>query len=294
VFYRPKTAAITYSSGTQTALEVTNNVVYNGAMMTTVPSGTTMAANQVVDPLLTNTSSAPYDFHLTAQSPAINAALSVPEVTVDYDGTPRATGVADIGAFEYGDGGAPTAQVATPSISPNGGTITGPTAVTLATATTGASIRYTTDGSMPTATSRLYSGPFTVDATVTVRAQAFKSGMADSLVVLATFQKADAPVDPPATPPTDITPPTVAFTQPANGERITRNGPVTIAATASDDVEVASVRFSIDGETISTDTTAPYSTSYKFNKVAAGQHVLTATATDTAGNTESASITISR
>jgi hypothetical protein len=147
---------------------------------------------------------------------------------------------------------------------------------------------------MPTATSRLYSGPFTIDATVTVRAQAFKSGMADSLVVLATFQKADAPVDPPATPPTDITPPTVAFTQPANGERITRNGPVTIAATASDDVEVASVRFSIDGETISTDTTAPYSTSYKFNKVAAGQHVLTATATDTAGNTASASITISR
>jgi hypothetical protein len=108
VFYRPKTAAITYSSGTQTGLEVTNNVVYNGTMMTTVPSGTTMAANRVADPLLVNPTS--YDFHLTGQSPAINAALSVPEVTVDFDGTPRATGVADIGAFEYGNDGA----VATP------------------------------------------------------------------------------------------------------------------------------------------------------------------------------------
>jgi hypothetical protein len=113
VFYRPKTAAIFYGTGTQTNLQVTNNVVYNGTMMTTVPSGTTMAANQVGDPLLTNTTSAPYDFHLTAQSPAINAALSLTEVTADFDGTPRATGVADIGAFEYGNDSA----VATPPTS---------------------------------------------------------------------------------------------------------------------------------------------------------------------------------
>jgi hypothetical protein len=118
--------------------------------------------------------------------------------------------------------------------------------------------------------------------------------MLDSLVALATFQKADASSDPLPSPALDATPPTVAITRPLDQARITTNAPVTIAATASDNVGVASVRFSIDGQTIATDTTAPYSTSYKFNRVSAGQHVLTATATDTAGNTATATITVWR
>jgi hypothetical protein len=270
---------------------VTNNMVHGASMLTKTPSGTSVSLNQTADPLMVNVTSAPYDFHLTGQSLAINAALTVPEVTVDFDGTPRPTGVADTGAYEYVDS-TTTTQVATPTISPNGGTITGPTSVTLATATSGASIRYTTDGSTPTSSSTLYSGAFTVDASVTIMAQAFKSGMLDSLVAIATFQKNQA--DPSPAPSGDTTPPTVSITKPLDQARITTNGPVTISATASDDVQVASVKFSLDGRTIATDTTAPYATSYKFNKVTAGQHVLTATATDSAGNTATASITIWR
>jgi hypothetical protein len=50
-------------------------------------------------------------------------------------------------------------------------------AVTLACATSGAAIRYTTDGSAPTPASSLYSAPFSVAAGTLVRATAFKSGL---------------------------------------------------------------------------------------------------------------------
>ena len=52
--------------------------------------------------------------------------------------------------------------------------------VTLTPVTTGSQIRYTTDGSDPTASSTLYSAPFTVSVTCTVKARAFKTGLIDS------------------------------------------------------------------------------------------------------------------
>ncbi|MHB8964006.1 MAG: chitobiase/beta-hexosaminidase C-terminal domain-containing protein [Saccharofermentanales bacterium] len=52
--------------------------------------------------------------------------------------------------------------------------------VTLYTATSGATIRYTTDGSIPTSSSAVYSGPLTVDYTVCINARAFKTGMETS------------------------------------------------------------------------------------------------------------------
>ena len=52
----------------------------------------------------------------------------------------------------------------------------------------GAEIRYTTDGSEPTATSgSVYSGPVQVSATTTIRAYASKTGWTDSPVASATF-----------------------------------------------------------------------------------------------------------
>ncbi len=77
--------------------------------------------------------------------------------------------------------------VATPTITPSGGTFSGSVSVTLATATSAAEIRYTTDGSTPTASSTLYSGSFTLNTSATVKALALKSGMANSAVASVSF-----------------------------------------------------------------------------------------------------------
>jgi uncharacterized repeat protein (TIGR03803 family) len=73
---------------------------------------------------------------------------------------------------------------AAPVFSPGAGTYTSAQTVTITSATSGASIRYTTDGSTPTETAgTLYSGPFSVSTTATLSAIAFKSGLADSAVI---------------------------------------------------------------------------------------------------------------
>jgi hypothetical protein len=59
--------------------------------------------------------------------------------------------------------------------------------VTLQTTTSGASIRYTLDGTAPGASSPLYSGPFQLNNSATVSARAFKSGSTDSGVASASF-----------------------------------------------------------------------------------------------------------
>jgi hypothetical protein len=77
--------------------------------------------------------------------------------------------------------------VATPTITPNGGSYTGSVSVTMATTTAGATIRYTTDGSNPTTSSTLYSGAFTLGSSATVKAAAFMNNYNPSGVASATF-----------------------------------------------------------------------------------------------------------
>lgn len=58
-------------------------------------------------------------------------------------------------------------------------------------AESGAEIRYTLDGSNPTASSTLYSAPFTLSETTTVRAVAIKDGVM-STVASRTFTKTES------------------------------------------------------------------------------------------------------
>ena len=80
-----------------------------------------------------------------------------------------------------------TAKVATPTFSPAGGTYTSTQSVTLSCATSGATIRYTTNGSTPSASSPAYSSPITVSSTTTIKAYAVNAGMTDSDVASATY-----------------------------------------------------------------------------------------------------------
>ena len=84
----------------------------------------------------------------------------------------------DSGTTGGGTGSVDPVTVAAPQFS--GETqFTESTTVTM-TAEDGAEIRYTTDGSEPTATSTLYSAPVTLTATTTVKAKAFKNGTAST------------------------------------------------------------------------------------------------------------------
>ncbi len=85
--------------------------------------------------------------------------------------------------------GAPGSTVATPVISPNGGTFTGSVSVSLSCTTAGATIRYTTDGNTPTSSSAQYDAPLAVTASTVLKARAFLSGWSDSNVAAATFTK---------------------------------------------------------------------------------------------------------
>ena len=80
-----------------------------------------------------------------------------------------------------------TQQVATPAFSPAGGTYSSAQSVAISCGTSGATIRYTTDGSTPTSSSTVYSGPITVSSTTTIKAYATVSGMTDSAVASATY-----------------------------------------------------------------------------------------------------------
>jgi hypothetical protein len=73
--------------------------------------------------------------------------------------------------------------VATPTFSPGGGSYASAQSVALASSTSGASIRYTTDGSAPSETAgELYSDPIQVSSNSTLNAIAYRSGLTTSAI----------------------------------------------------------------------------------------------------------------
>ena len=83
---------------------------------------------------------------------------------------------------DYTPGSTVTMAAASPSFTLAAG------AVSLVSATSGAAIRYTTDGSTPTATSgTVYTAPFTPASGATVNAIAYKTGLSNSALASATY-----------------------------------------------------------------------------------------------------------
>lgn len=108
--------------------------------------------------------------------------------TLDYWFTYEKSGPQyDTPHFTFTVGGGGTTTVAAPTFSPPGGTYSAAQTVTIGSATSGATIRYTVDGSTPTASSPQYTAPISVPNSRTVNAIALKSGSTTSAVSSATY-----------------------------------------------------------------------------------------------------------
>ncbi len=126
---------------------------------------------------LNKVSTTSFDF-----SPTISAALAV-----EGDGTTSGGSGSSAGSSTGSEtGGGQTVTVAAPTIS--GTTPFAETTQVTMSAESGAEIRYTTDGSTPTASSSLYSAALTLSDTTTVKAIAIKNGTSSS-VASQTFTK---------------------------------------------------------------------------------------------------------
>lgn len=81
----------------------------------------------------------------------------------------------------------------------------------------------------------------------------------------------------------DVTFPSVSLDAPAEGAVL--QGQVNLTATASDNIAVVKVAFTVDGEMLGTSTTAPWTVRWDTTKSDVGDHFVVAIASDKAGNT---------
>jgi|GEM_PF-3501583 len=89
----------------------------------------------------------------------------------------------------------------------------------------------------------------------------------------------------------DNTPPQISITNPHSGASI--SGSVIISATATDNISLAGVQFAVDGNNLGSEiTTIPFSAQFNSSSFSSGQHIISATARDAAGNRASTQITV--
>lgn len=94
---------------------------------------------------------------------------------------------ADAKAWVDSIAGIPVDVVATPTADPAAGAVASATPIVLATATSGATIYYTTDGSTPTTGSMVYTAGIPVYAATTIKAIAAKTGLTNSGVLSSAY-----------------------------------------------------------------------------------------------------------
>ena len=90
--------------------------------------------------------------------------------------------------------------------------------------------------------------------------------------------------------PPDTTAPTVSITSPADGATV--SGSVPLAATASDNVGVTRVEFKVDGTLVGSDASVPYVGTWDASAASAGNHTVSATAYDAAGNVALSAVSV--
>ena len=215
----------------------TTSSVGSGAYTMTVadpalsPAGGSYSTAQTVTLTQTTTPNAPIHYTTDGREPTIEDPVGG-SVAVDRSLTVKTKC--------FRDGWTPSATVAAayfltvgsaqaPTMDPPGGSYAEPQLVVLRSATAGARIRYTTDGSEPTLFSRSYKVPIQVGLTTTLKARAFGGDIAPSPTASSTYTIAApavaAPVFSPASGPfTTARSVTVSCASPGATIRYTTNG----------------------------------------------------------------------
>ncbi len=225
---------------------------------------------------------AAWDFHLQAGSPAIDRGVTLTNFNYDKDGVARPQGAGwDIGPYEFGapNPNPPVASaVQATALSSSSAQVTW---ITDQPATSLVQYGLTTGYGSSTNNGALVTNhsvtltALAASATYHYRVQSANgAGLTNSFSTDQTF----------ATPAVDNIPPTVFLTAPSPGAVI--SGPVTLTATAADNVGVAGVQFLIDGQPVGAEVTvAPYAYSWSPFSVTNGTHTVQARARDGSGNT---------
>ncbi|PYR59278.1 MAG: hypothetical protein DMF85_08215, partial [Acidobacteria bacterium] len=158
------------------------------ATPTIAPAGGTFV-NSVVVSIADATAGAAIHYTTDGSTPTSGSPVYPGPIVISQTTTVQAMASAPDMTDSFVAGVAYTIQAAAPAINPAAGTYVGSVTVSLTTTTGGATIRYTTDGSAPTASSPAYTAPFTLSRTTTVRAIATASGMSNSAETSAAYRR---------------------------------------------------------------------------------------------------------
>lgn len=179
----PYLYAFCFENGTQRSLVLINTDLTNNHTLSlsgsNPPTGT-VTQRQFAPASLNEMNEAP-------TGTATNSTQATVSVTTSSLSSPTSITLPpySVTALDYTAAG--LAVVATPTFSQSSGTYVGPQSIAISDATVGATIYYTTDGSTPTTSSNVYTGPITVTASGTIRAIAAESDLANSAVASATY-----------------------------------------------------------------------------------------------------------
>jgi hypothetical protein len=189
------TGAITVSSSeTLEAIAVatgytnsaTGTAVYtiqqNAAATPTLTPAATSYTTPVTVSLNDTTAGATIYYTTNGTTPTTSSTVYTGPFTVSANTTIQAIAVASGYATSATGSGTYSILAATPSFSPAPGTYSGPQTVTISDPTAGVTIYYTTNGTMPTTSSSVYTAPITISSSGPLLAIAVKTGLTNSYV----------------------------------------------------------------------------------------------------------------
>jgi subtilase family serine protease len=208
VSYAPdSTSSAIYNAASGSSSPVTVTIIGAATPAFNVAAGTYTAAQTVT--ISDATAGATIYYTTNGTAPTTNSPVYSGPITVSSTETLEAMATAtgytasSVASAVY----TITPPAATPAFSVPAGTYAAAQTVTISDATVGATIYFTTNGTAPTASSPVYSGPIAVSSTETLEAMATATGYTASSVASAAYT-----ITPPAATPAAATP---AFSVPA-------------------------------------------------------------------------------